>query len=87
MKPAYSISFLLSISLYGKTFFTFRTTLVGYLVIESTNICYKKIALQLEVSMGKFAAGPYGTGLSFCLVCGFNVGGKYRLRMLWILQH
>jgi hypothetical protein len=34
--------------------------------------------------MGKFAAGMYGTGVSFRLVCGFDIGWKYRLWSSWI---
>jgi hypothetical protein len=42
--------------------------------MNTISIRWKKIALQLEVNMGKFAAGMYGTGVSFRLVCGFDIG-------------
>jgi hypothetical protein len=63
--------FALSFNLYTPKYLIIN---IGYVVINTTNICWKKIALQLEVNMGKFATGTYGTGLSFRLVCGFDIG-------------
>ena len=61
IEPAYSVSFLLLISLYGKTFFTFQTTLV-----------YVCVCVYTESKLGQRATGLC-SGQQLCAILSINL--------------